>query len=614
MKDDMTIFTMNSRWLRLLLAGAFCLFFLASVNAEDLPAAAGRRDVTPGFKLFPQITDGIYNEQGQLVMNCQLGADGLTVTDQAWSKFVPPKGKAKRWSFNQTPYVNQPLVNFRFDDKFAGLQVNITLEVYDLDNIWHVTQTYQEILQLGGKPRLALPKWFHVPHNRLAYDFDEGTWFPSGWSLPRDKFACWEGAAKFRQADRHGRHPMLDFGFTQVAEDSLSGGGHVPDWEHQCRVFGDAEWLEMGDGGNFSKWHNDSWKSRGKTMKIVIPDFENGDQVNWTPRHFDAFRAMVADFKSERPNCLFGCWGVGITNISLRIFDEVDSSGRPTGGLNLRAAKQWSDKYKKPEKELNPIFDRCGLNFGNPAVYWMNGGNPAYLYAVVQEWEVGKLARPKIPNVVSTWIQTEFVDQYPLSTYRFQKPDGSYQTRGLKHQAPPSFVYAMSLFAHCRMDGAYCWDTGTMYSEDVADAGSSGNGGMQTTTSTTFKGMTKPLTYYIKYFGFYNYHVLGMWQASQNKDIIEADTQWIMPELRTSTGGVWRTGDECYPSFCNFHKEPLIRAKPSADRSEWLVIACNPYNRAVQEVSVRCPGAAEPLKFELIGDYPVIQRYRVKPQ
>ena len=187
---------------------------------------------------------------------------------------------------------------------------------------------------------------------------------------------------------------------------------------------------------------------------------------------------------------------MGVTNASLRIFDQIDDAGRPTGGVNLTAARQWRDKYEQPEKELNPIFDRCGLNFGNPSVYWINGGNPAHLYAVVQEWEVGKLARPQVPNVMSTWIQTEFVDRYPLSTYRFQKPDGTYQWRGMKHQAPPSLVYAMSLFAHCRMDGAYCWETGTMYSEDVADAGELGHGGMQTPIRKTADGMTKDVTYY----------------------------------------------------------------------------------------------------------------------
>lgn len=562
-------------------------------------------------KLFPQITDGLYNADGRLVMNCRIAPDGLTVTDTAWHSYKPPQGKGKHWNFNQTPYTDSPLVNYTFDKALSGLQVTINVEIYDLAQPWKVTETYQEILQLGGRPQADLPDWFHVPQDRLAYDFDEGTWFPSGWTLPKGKFACWEGAAKYKQTDRKGRHPMLDFGFTHVAENTISAGGHVPSKQNQCRVFGDAEWLDMSDGGNYKRWHNDSWKNRGGYMEIVIPDFENGDHWRWNQDQFDAFRDLVLDFKRARPDCLIGCWGMGVINHSLRIFDYFDADGRPTGVVNLAAAQQWKDQYDQPRTRLNRIFDYCGLSFGNPSVYWLNGGNPAHLYAVLQEWEVGKLARPDVPNVLSTWIQTEFVDGYPLSTYRFTRPDGVSQWRGIKHQAPPSLVYAMSLFAHCRMDGAYAWECGAIYSEDAADAGDLGEGGMQNPVRRTFNGVDKNVYYYIKYFGFYNYHVLGMWQAAQHKDIIEDHTPWFMPDIWTSTHKTWRTGDARYPSFCNYYKEPLVRAKFSVDKTELLVIACNPYNKDMQGLKVRDPDTGKQVTLRLYGDYPQIKRFRL---
>jgi hypothetical protein len=128
----------------------------------------------------------------------------------------------------------------------------------------------------------------------------------------------------------------------------------------------------------------------------------------------------------------------------------------------------------------------------------------------------------------------------------------------------------------------------------------------------TVNNQWRDVYYYLKYFGFYNYHVLGMWHASQNKDIIEAGSEWFMPEFRTSAGKVWRIGDERYPSFCSFYKEPLVRAKKSADGSEWLVIACNLYNTGVQKVALRSPDVASLMEFELIGDYPAIKQFRVK--
>ena len=121
-----------------------------------------------------------------------------------------------------------------------------------------------------------------------------------------------------------------------------------------------------------------------------------------------------------------------------------------------------------------------------------------------------------------------------------------------------------------------------------------------------------PLNYYLKYFGFYNFHVLGMWQASQNKDIIEAATRWEMPEIQTSKNNIWRTGDERYPSYVNFHKEPLTRVKLSADGKTLLVMACNPHNKGVEKVRIRRPGATEEFEFQLVGDFPIIRRFPVE--
>jgi len=128
----------------------------------------------------------------------------------------------------------------------------------------------------------------------------------------------------------------------------------------------------------------------------------------------------------------------------------------------------------------------------------------------------------------------------------------------------------------------------------------------------TFNGVDKNVYYYIKYFGFYNYHVLGMWQAAQHKDIIEAPTPWFMPEIWTSTHQTWRTGDARYPSFCNYYKEPLVRAKYSADKTELLVIACNPHNKHAQQLEVKDPATGKQVTLDLAGDYPQIQRFNTK--
>ncbi len=129
----------------------------------------------------------------------------------------------------------------------------------------------------------------------------------------------------------------------------------------------------------------------------------------------------------------------------------------------------------------------------------------------------------------------------------------------------------------------------------------------------TINGLEVPLNYYLKYFGFYNFHVLGMWQASRNKDIIEAATPWEMPEIRTSKNQVWRVGDERYPSYVSLNKEPLVRTKLSADGKTLLLLACNPHNRDVETIKIRRPGSTQEFTFELVGDWPFIGRVSVSP-
>ena len=54
-----------------------------------------------------------------------------------------------------------------------------------------------------------------------------------------------------------------------------------------------------------------------------------------------------------------------------------------------------------------------------------------------------------------------------------------------------------------------------------------------------------------------------------------------------------------------------MRTKLSADGKTLLVLACNPYNQGVEQVSVRHPGGEKEYSFQLVGDFPIIKRFPV---
>lgn len=623
---------------RALLPGVAITVFILAHSAYPQSAAV---------KLWPQITDGIRNHVNLLAMNCRVAEDGLTVTDIAWDSYQV-EGCAKRWTLNMGAPINAPLKNYRFAPEFSGLPVNLTVEFYNPAKPWEVRENYQEILLLGGPrrgndqdkdkpvpqsgattrpaPAIGLPPWFRIPIGRLAYDFDEGDWFPSGWTLPRGKYALWQGAAKARQQDRKGRCPMYDFGFTHVAPCAMTRNGDPGTRERRGLLFTDNEWIPhdgasdkfTSDPTDPKSWRIEPFHHYAEHCTIIIPDFEAPLYHTWQDRQYEAFSDLIGRVRATHPDILIGCWGVGVVRSSFRIFDSF-YQGKPTGVIDLKGAKQWRDKYgdnnpggdaaRIAAADIHPVFDRCGLNLGNPSVYWINNSKPSQLYAFLQEWEQGKAARPAITNILSTWIQVEFVDNYPLSQYRFTDAAGKVRLEGLKHQVPASSTYALSLFGHCVMDGLQCWEVGTRYSEELADY--SDWRVREHSVKRAINGIEVDLNYYLKYFGLYNYHVLGMWQASRNKDIIEAPTAWEMPEMKSSRGKVWRTGDERYPSYANFYQEPLVRTKLSGDSRTLLVVACNPHNHGVQQVQVRRPGRTEEYSFQLVGDFPIIQCFPV---
>lgn len=561
----------------------------------------------PGVKIWPRLTDGVYNHAGQLTMNCAIGEDGLTVSDRAWESYQV-SGCAKRWNVNMGPYREGPLTGYRFSEALSGLPLCITVELYNPQVPWEVRETYQEIIRLGGKQRIGLPEWFHFPVDRLGYDFDEGRWFPSGWTLPAGKYALWQGAAKARQKDRNGRNPMLGFGFTHISPIAFTQNGAAAPRRQRAHLFTDNEWIINYEtaGANPKNWLIEPFLRHAAENAIIIADFEFPLSHTWQDDQYRAYAEMIRRVREKHPDVLVGCWGVGAAPLSFRIFDYNAS-----GVVDLAGAAQWKSHYDHPGANMHPVMARCNLNFGNPSVYWVNNAKPSQLYAFLQEWEEAKLARPNQPNVLSTWIQVETVDRYPLSQYRFPVPSGEMQTDLLKPQAPASSTYALSLFGHCVMDGLQCWDIGTRYSEDAAEYRNT-QANPVAMARPRINGIEVPVYYYVKYFGFYNFHVLGMWQASVNKDIIEAATPWVMPELWSTPGRVWRTGDERYPSYANYYHEPLVRAKLGADGKTLLVIAANPYNIDLQTVKIRLPGTLAEYEFQLAGDFPVIRRFPVR--
>ena len=68
----------------------------------------------------------------------------------------------------------------------------------------------------------------------------------------------------------------------------------------------------------------------------------------------------------------------------------------------------------------------------------------------------------------------------------------------------------------------------------------------------------------------------GYLQVAQNKDIVEANTSWLVPGVYKNSNFTTGTGN--YPVSLYANQVPLCRYKLSADETEALVIITNPFN------------------------------------
>lgn len=104
----------------------------------------------------------------------------------------------------------------------------------------------------------------------------------------------------------------------------------------------------------------------------------------------------------------------------------------------------------------------------------------------------------------------------------------------------------------------------------------------------------------------------GYLQVSQHKDIIEADTPWLKPEVYWNNE--WKTGKYNYPVYLYNRNAPISAYKVSADGTEALVITCHGTNNGYTKstFSLRFPTLSN--RVELVntwGNYTSVIRIKL---
>jgi hypothetical protein len=419
------------------------------------------------------------------------------------------------------------------------------------------------------------PGWFSLPDG-IFHDFWRNPKFPKGFTTPKNKIFAGEILMPFDIEDINGKNPLLSCGFTHVAPNTRPQEGKPAPKNASAMLVGDNDWCDINDGNNPAKWTSRNIAEKAKSIELLFLDYEHQDKVN------DGMVKKMGELNQavEKQGSKMALWAQGLVNTN-PLYNPKD------GGRNDAAASYWAEKYRKPQESNNWIVGGANLKISMPFGYYLAYGIGEYIYSLMQAHEVSKLINPNIISLPTIWIQQEHVDNLAMMDLEIARK-GNVLRKKIKLQAPATYVYATALWGAV-WDGWYHFETGRGYSDDVNNA-SQYDGEMPYPTKR-FRGSNVWAVYPNKYFGYYNYVYLALWQMSQpkNKSIIEAKTNWQIPDFKTDKGQKWRTGDERLPSFCHLRKEPIVRYKYNDAKTEVLVIAQNPYNTGYETLTIKDP-------------------------
>lgn len=149
--------------------------------------------------------------------------------------------------------------------------------------------------------------------------------------------------------------------------------------------------------------------------------------------------------------------------------------------------------------------------------------------------------------------------------------------RGDRPEVSPSMLQSLAVWCFAYADGLFLWDDSIIGEERQRLINDSIANGLNLLTDdrifTQYVGDTLMIGK-----GAHDWTYVGYFQCVQNKDIIEANTDWLVPDYYKTVAGAYTTGTENYPVSMYANEIPLCRYKLNAAGTEALVIVTSPFN------------------------------------
>ncbi len=288
----------------------------------------------------------------------------------------------------------------------------------------------------------------------------------------------------------------------------------------------------------------------------------------------------------------------------------------PTGSAvneNYELFKFYDEYYISSSKTANQIIgNNLYRGFGEYVKYsfitnYVNDvSNPWYIYALVHNYDIARKLINEVYNEA-----TASTMQCAGYFWRRHEPvagsDGYYKRTGTAYNGflpgtggnagdrlfvCPSLLQSLAAWSFAYADGLFVWNEVPIGEDDDKGAdwywkrqyGWNGEDGSITGNLAYMYGDTS----HIDNSGM-DWLYAGYLQVVQHKDIIEANTPWVKPEVYWN--GEWKTGKYNYPVYLYNRNAPISAYKVSADGTEALILTQHGTNNGYTKTdfSLRLP-------------------------
>ena len=312
--------------------------------------------------------------------------------------------------------------------------------------------------------------------------------------------------------------------------------------------------------------------------------------------------------KKERPYQTISLWPKGIMELS-RIKIEGNNYKRElTRDLTFEGTfEQWHSRFGQDSPLWKNSFAERNADIVYVGGYMNAPTNYGFVHHFLIQHLMNKKFAPDKKSLLMWWARIEYVGGFQLGNIWFENEAGDLVYAIDKPMVFPSSMHNAAVWSFAVCDGGELWNEPYGLSDNKKYLGGKLVRNRDGHDIQSTPGPNQNEIYAIQNYRNVDRWEGGKWAVSQNKDIIEAQTQWDFVSA-ARPGEAFTTGTEVLPVASLYDHKPLAAVKMSQDLHTALVLVYDAWNNPLRQNEIAVKVGNTTQKIKVFGRYTSVVR------